>query len=178
MAYDKYYSILGLGANAPLPEIKKAYRLLAKRYHPDVNPDGHEKFIAINEAYELLMRLKQLEANRKDYQPPDEWIIQARERARERAQFHARQRMEQFRQSSIYRSARTVSFVFDVLFLLVGIAMCIIPVAFTDYTQLKPMEVVNNLLATFMSALFGILLITFLVKSRLDQYRNKDKIFI
>lgn len=143
-----------------------------------MNPGGPEKFIAINEAYEVLMRLKQWEAKRGYHQPSAEWIDHARYRARERAQYHARQRMEQFRRSAIYRSARTVSFVFDVLFLLAGIAMCVIPTMFTDYTQLKPMEVANNLLATFMSALFGVLLITFLVKSRLDHYRNKEKLFI
>ena len=49
-----YYSILGLNDTATEEEIKKSYRQLAKQYHPDVNPDGAEKFKDISEAYEVL----------------------------------------------------------------------------------------------------------------------------
>lgn len=51
-----YYEVLGLSKNATEAEIKKAYRSLAKKYHPDVNKekDAEEKFKEINEAYEVL----------------------------------------------------------------------------------------------------------------------------
>ena len=52
-----YYEILGVNANAGGEEIKKAYRTLARRYHPDRNPGNktaEEKFKDINEAYENL----------------------------------------------------------------------------------------------------------------------------
>ena len=59
MAQEKrdYYDVLGVQKNASEDDIKKAYRKLAKQYHPDVNPgdkDAEQKFKEINEAYEVL----------------------------------------------------------------------------------------------------------------------------
>ena len=57
MAEDDYYGILGVDRNASQDEIKKAYRKLAMKYHPDRNPDdktAEEKLKKINVAYEVL----------------------------------------------------------------------------------------------------------------------------
>lgn len=56
MSKRDYYEVLGLDKNASQDEIKKAYRKLARKYHPDVSkePDAAQKFKEVKEAYETL----------------------------------------------------------------------------------------------------------------------------
>lgn len=57
MEYIDYYKILGLEKGASSDDIKKAYRKLARKYHPDLNPDDEnakKRFQEINEAHEVL----------------------------------------------------------------------------------------------------------------------------
>ncbi|MEO5682095.1 MAG: DnaJ C-terminal domain-containing protein [Chitinophagaceae bacterium] len=57
MAFIDYYEVLGLKKNAGADDIKKAYRKLARKHHPDLNPndkEAHKKFQQLNEANEVL----------------------------------------------------------------------------------------------------------------------------
>ena len=57
MSKKDYYDVLGVSKSASKDELKKAYRKLAMKYHPDRNPDDSqaaEKFKELSEAYEIL----------------------------------------------------------------------------------------------------------------------------
>ncbi len=88
MKFKDYYKILGVSKNASDAEIKKAYRKLARKYHPDVNPNDKEaekKFKEINEANEVLGNPE----NRKKYDKYGEHWKHAEEY--EKAQQHQKQ---------------------------------------------------------------------------------------
>lgn len=84
MQYKDYYEILGVERNSSDAAIKKAYRKLARQYHPDINKElgAQERFQEISEAYEVLSdaekreRYDQLGASWKqgqDFTPPPGW---------------------------------------------------------------------------------------------------------
>ena len=84
MKYLDYYSVLGVSRNASAEDIKKAFRKLARQYHPDVNksPGAEARFKEINEANEVLSdpakrkRYDELGHNWKsgqDFTPPPGW---------------------------------------------------------------------------------------------------------
>jgi len=87
------FLLLGLNQGASIPEIKKAYRLKAKEFHPDVNKqaDASEKFRAITEAYHRIIDFKE---GRYSYSQPSidyEAILRAR------AQEHAKMRYREWK---------------------------------------------------------------------------------
>ena len=84
MEFKDYYGIMGVARDATQDEIRRAYRKLARKYHPDVSkePDAEERFKEVGEAYEVLKdpekraAYDQLGANwqaGQDFRPPPDW---------------------------------------------------------------------------------------------------------
>ena len=84
MEFKDYYTIMGVARDATQDEIKRAYRKLARKYHPDVSkePDAEARFKELGEAYEVLKdpekraAYDQLGANWKagqEFRPPPDW---------------------------------------------------------------------------------------------------------
>src|SRR6185436_15618302 len=84
MKYKDYYGILGVERGAGDEEIKKAYRKLARKYHPDVSKEANakERFQEVSEAYETLRDKEKraaydsLGSHRpgQDFRPPPDWF--------------------------------------------------------------------------------------------------------
>ncbi len=104
MDFIDYYKILGVAKNADDAEIKKAYRKLARKYHPDVNPNdagAKKKFQEINEANEVLSdpdKRKKYDQYGKDWQHAEQFE-QARQSERQQRPQYSSRDQEQFDES-------------------------------------------------------------------------------
>jgi len=104
MDFIDYYKVLGVAKNADDAEIKKAYRKLARKYHPDVNPNdagAKKKFQEINEANEVLSdpeKRKKYDQYGKDWQHAEQFEQAGQSKRQQRPQYSSRGQ-EQFDES-------------------------------------------------------------------------------
>ena len=87
MEFRDYYEVMGVSRDASADDIKRAYRKLARKYHPDVSkePDAEARFKEIGEAYEVLKNPEKREAydqlgqrykEGQEFRPPPDWNFQ------------------------------------------------------------------------------------------------------
>lgn len=132
-----YYSILEISTDSTDADIRKAYRRLAKKYHPDINKseNAHEKFIEISEAYEILISQKQKkgeyqnisteEQGYADYHASEEFE-KFRQEVREKARQRAKMRYDEFKKqdeankaSGLYDAGLLINYVFRLIVLVI-----------------------------------------------------------
>lgn len=170
---DEYLKILGLSGEVSVSQIKKAYRQMAKMYHPDVNksPNANELFLLINEAYIYLVNYKSGKYDvpkTRDAQKPDfsydEWLKKERERAKAKAAYHAKQKYEEFMQSKTYKSAMLINAFSDYIFIALALVMIIVPIMMFVQKGLDPKNPINSIIAMFFSILIGIVMTFFIIR--------------
>lgn len=137
---EEYYKILGLNKGANQEEIKKAYRFLAKMFHPDVSddPDAGEKFIKITEAYEILMNRSVFETLRitSDSEEEQKYTYEyfkkvAREKAKMAAEMRyetLRREHEAFQKSGMYDLFLLMNYFFHGFLVVFTLFLLIFPV--------------------------------------------------
>ncbi|TRX02029.1 DnaJ domain-containing protein [Flavobacterium gawalongense] len=140
MEFIDYYKVLNISENATLEEIKKAFRELAKEYHPDKNKsiDASQKFRDVFEAYEILKDkiTKDIfdERRRKFYNKQSaefknekytksETYEHVKKEANKRAEYFSRMTFDDFIQSSIFMLKKATSKFALILMFLFGLFM-------------------------------------------------------
>lgn len=177
--YQHYYRILGIPSGSGLPEIKKAYRVKAKEFHPDLNKssDAKEKFIKINEAYEFLINNQfrkshiSREVREQQYRA---WVKYEREKARVRAAYQAKKKFEQFKRSRIYKTTRILYTFYDFFAVIIGFIIILGVVYGLKVQSTFPEGITpNSILAAILLFCIGLLFITFSIMN----YWERTKIF-
>ena len=102
MKFVDYYKVLGVSKTADAKAIKKAFRKMARQYHPDVNPDDNtaeKKFKEVNEAYEVLSnpeKRKKYDKYGKDWQHSEAFEKAQGQRTHQRGQHSRRSQGQNF----------------------------------------------------------------------------------
>ncbi len=138
-----YYKILGLSENCTMDDLKRAYRMKARSYHPDLNPSPEAPgiFIRATEAYEFLMNYIQLkDKNRANTEYLSQWELYRKHQTRARADFYTRMRYREFTKSNTYRTTR----LFDGTIIIYGLIISILIIFMDFYSYSRSMKMATN----------------------------------
>jgi curved DNA-binding protein CbpA len=139
-----YYRLLGLREGCSLEEVKRAYRIKARLYHPDLNhnPDAPALFIRVTEAYEFILNhpagKKGPEPGKSDY--VREWEEMRRQQARARAAYYTRIRFDEFTKSKTYKTTR----LFDGTIILYALVISLMIIFLDIYSYSTRMELATT----------------------------------
>lgn len=128
-----YYKILGLPPDSSVDEIKKAYRKLARQYHPDINPSPEAKdhFILITEAYDFLMANRdKINVDEREFnQAMEDWRKYRQDRSRKRANSYAHTSYRNFKNTKFYKTTR----IFDKTTIIFSFIISILVLVYTVF---------------------------------------------
>ncbi len=166
MTLADYYQILGLPADSSIDDIKRAYRLKARMYHPDLNhsPDAKDKFILATEAYEFLIaNFEKITNDDESYrQAMKDWHKYRQDRSRGRANAYAHASYIKFKKTKFYRTTR----IFDGTTIILSLAFSILIIVFTIFGFIFRLEnPIQGFSPTFPFILFLFMGMTFFVIS-------------
>jgi hypothetical protein len=176
-----YFKVLGLAEHATRNDVKRAYRDMAKLWHPDVNkdPKAPAVFILINEAYEFLLddqRRANFGFTRAQTQVDaavraerelryKQWVETQRRAARERAAENARTSFDTFVGSRIYRTAMVLNRLYDYIFLSLAAVIVIVPlVVFLSPERLNEQRNATTYVSMGLTVGLGLMFLYFIWK--------------
>lgn len=128
-----YLRLLGLTPPSSIEEVRKAYRIKARRYHPDLNHSegAADRFIAVTEAYEYLTHhfgsSAGIEERRKEV--TEKWEKYRQQQARERAAGYASGKYSHFRSSGYYKTSSSG----DISRIIYNMAISVLIIIFAIY---------------------------------------------
>ncbi len=175
-----FYVLLGISENSSEEDIRKAYRKLAKLYHPDVNnsPDAQAKFILVNKAYEILIdQKKRLRYDQQTYVRSDPYYAYNRwlqeQQMRQEAEIRSKheefaKRKESIKKSKLYYPYMIILYFCTITVISISL-LILIGCAFT---------IVNYHILMFFFMMPFICLATWLLKLTLDEYKKYKAFFI
>ena len=131
MNYPDYFKILDLHTDASMADIKRAYRIKARMYHPDINhsPEARDKFIQATEAYEFLIANFNTTGNDEEAlaRAAEEWRKYRQHRSRQQANANARASYTRFKNSKQYKAGR----IFDLTRIIFGLTISVLILIYT-----------------------------------------------
>lgn len=184
MTISEYYQILEISQGSTIDEVKKAYRLKAREFHPDLNhsPDAKEKFILATEAYEFLVSyIEKLNTQDASYQQAvEDWRKYRQDAAKRRARAYARTSYHKFRNTNFYKTTRIFDATLIYFSLIISVLLIVYVIMGYIYRLNHPLPFEDNptiltfILLLAVGIIFLIIALIYL-KAFIDTRKKQDR---